>query len=113
MIEHSKSPGRIDLRAIDEASQSPVADRVIAGVLARSAEFLGKPQPDVFATLGAHLRPLFAAAAILLVIATGALAFVGGPSRVTAADTVLAEWTQSNHVPTNGELLIAFQGYAR
>jgi hypothetical protein len=113
MIDHSKEPGRIDLRAIEEASRPPDADRVISGALARSAEFLGKPQPHVFAALEAYSRPLFAAAAILLMIATGSLAITSGRSGDVEPETVLAEWAQANHVPTNAELLVAFQGYGR
>lgn len=113
MTDDSKQPGRIDLRAIDEAAESPVADRVIAEVLVRSAGFLGRPQPDVFEILAAHSRPLFAAAATLLIIATGTLVLTSGASVDTTPDVVLAEWAQSNHVPTNGELLTAFQGYGR
>lgn len=113
MTDDAKQPGRIDLRAIDEGAQAPDADWVIAQALARSAAFPGKPQPGVFAILAAHSRPLFAAAAILLIIATGTLVLTSAGSPDIAPDVVLAEWAQSSHVPTNGELLTAFQGYGR
>ncbi len=112
MTEHSREPGRIDLRAIDTPADPFQADRVIAAAMSRMAAD-GESRGDVLGSIAIYSRPLLAAAAALLVIATGTLITTQGPSQTEQAANVLATWTESSHVPTNGELLAAFQGYDR
>ncbi len=113
MIDHGKEPGRIDLRAIAEDPQFANVNRIMTDILGRSAGSLGAPRQDVFAVLVAHSRPLATAAAILLTTSMVALALPSGRRPSVAPEVKLAEWAQSNHVPTNAELLIAFEGYGR
>ncbi len=113
MIDHSIEPGRIDLRAIDEPEDALQADRIIAAALARSRASPNQPRLDALESLSGYLRPMLAIAATLLIVATGTVIALGPPVSSAQPATVLADWTQSQHVPTNGELLVAFQGYGR
>jgi hypothetical protein len=111
MTEHSREPGRIDLRAIDSPADPFQAERVIAGAMSRIAG--GESNTGVLGSIVIYSRPLLAIAAALLLIATGTLITKPRPAQTDQATNVLANWTESSHVPTNGELLAAFQGYER
>lgn len=112
MTDRSLEPGRVDLRAIDEPADSARADRVIAAAIARVTAGADAPG-DVFAGIEAYARPLVAIAAALLLAATGTLLLTRGGAEADTATNVVADWALSAHVPTNGELLAAFQGYGR
>ena len=112
MTDISREPGRIDLRAIDEPADPARAERVIAAAMARAAANRDSGS-DVFATIAVYARPLLAAAAALVVIATGTLMVTQRPAQDVQPAGVLASWAETNHVPTNGELLALFQGYDR
>ena len=112
MTDISGEPGRIDLRAIDEPADPARAERVIAAAMARIAAD-ENPGGDALATIAIYARPLLAIAAALVVMATGTLVVTQRPKRDTQPAGVLARWAESNHVPTNGELLALFQGYDR
>ena len=107
-----QTPGRIDLRAIERAD-SAQADRVIAAAMARIAASPGQqPRDMVVDWVERFTRPALIAAAMLAAVAIGTLALTDGrgdepPPQVAA----LADWIESQHVPTNGELLMTFQGY--
>jgi len=111
MTDFSREPGRVDLRAIDEPADPARAERVIAAAMSRVAATRNSGR-DVFATIAVYARPLLAVAAALVVIATGTLMVTQRPVRDVQVAGVLASWAESNHVPTNGELLAVFQGYA-
>ncbi|MBA3341307.1 MAG: hypothetical protein H0T48_05680 [Gemmatimonadaceae bacterium] len=113
MTDHSMEPGRIDLRAIDEPEDALQADRIIAAALARSRGGPNQPRLDALESLSGYLRPMLAIAASLLIVATGTVIALGPPEPSSQPVAILAEWTESQHVPTNGELLVAFQGYGR
>jgi hypothetical protein len=56
---------------------------------------------------------MLAAAALVMAVGFGALVIVThGPRPADPAD-LLTEWIDAEHVPTNRELLITFQGYGR
>lgn len=112
MTESSREPGRIDLSAIDTPADPFQAQRVIAGAMSRMAANC-ESSGDVLGSIVIYSRPLLAAAAALLLIATGTLLTTERPAQTDQAANVLATWTESSHVPTNGELLAAFQGYER
>jgi hypothetical protein len=112
------SSARIDLRAIDSAD-SGQADRVIAAAMSRISS---SPPPEqyprdtVVALAERFTRPALLAAAVLAAVAIGTVAFTNArherdSSPLTSQVATLASWAQSQHVPTNGELLLAFQGY--
>ena len=112
MTDISREPGRFDLRAIDEPADPARAERVIAAAMARIAADRN-PGGDALGTIVIYARPLLAAAAALVVIATGTLIVTQRPAQDVQPAGVLASWAESNHVPTNGELLALFQGYDR
>ena len=112
MTDNSREPGRIDLRAIDEPADPARAERVIAAAMSRVAADRSA-HGDALSTIVIYARPLLAAAAALVVIATGTLMVTQRPSQEDQPASVLASWAASNHVPTNGELLAVFQGYDR
>ncbi len=112
MTDISREPGRIDLRVIDEPADPARGDRVIAAAMSRVAENR-KSRSDVFGTIAVYARPLLAAAAALVVIATGTMMVTQRPAQDVQPAGVLASWAELNHVPTNGELLAVFQGYNR
>lgn len=112
MTEQQNTPGRIDLRAI-ESLNSPNADRIIAEAIARSGIGARTRQSSILSALQAQARIGFAAAAILLVVAVGTVALTESGGAAREPEMVLADWSRSNHVPTNAELLSTFQGYGR
>jgi hypothetical protein len=112
MTDDARNPGRIDLRAIDEPVLPAQADRVIANAMSRARGRAGQRE-DVAASLLAYARPVLAAAAVLLILAAGAMRLAPARSATTSSSSILATWAEAGHVPTNGELLAAFQGYER
>lgn len=112
MTDGSREPGRIDLRAIDALPDALQARRVIAAVMSRMAAD-GESKGDVLTSVLSYARPLLAAAAALLLIATATLILTQGRTQDNQPASVLATWAESSHVPTNGELLAAFEGYDR
>ena len=111
MTDRSREPGRIDLRAVDLPADPLQAERVIAAAMSRMAEGR-ESKGDVLVTIMSYSRPLLAAAAALILIATGTL-MIGERRATDEPVSLLATWAESSHVPTNGELLAAFQGYDR
>lgn len=108
-----QTPGRIDLRAIEHAD-SAQADRVIAAALARIAASPGQQPRDVVVDwVERFTRPALIAAAMLAAVAIGTLALTDRRSDPAPQVAALATWVESQHVPTNGELLLTFQGYGR
>lgn len=114
MTDDARDPdrGRIDLRVIDEPPISAQADRLIANAMSR-ARWRGGPREDVVAALLVYARPVLATVAAVLILAAGALRLAPHPSSSTSSATILANWADVGHVPTNGELLMAFHGYER
>ena len=108
-----RTPGRIDLRAIERAD-SAQADRVIAAAMARIAASPGQQSRDVVVEWAERFtRPALIAAAVLAAVAVGTLALTDGRREPAPQVATLATWVESEHVPTNGELLLTFQGYGR
>ncbi len=112
MTDRSREPGRIDLRAVDAPADPLQAERVIAAAMSRMA-VVRESRGDVLASIMSYSRPLFAAAAALILIATGTLIVTQRRAATDQPASLLATWAESSHVPTNGELLAAFQGYDR
>jgi hypothetical protein len=112
MTDSSREPGRIDLRAIDEPADPRQAERVIAAVMSGMAAN-SESSGDVLAGIGVYARPLLATAAALVLIAAGTLIATESRTPSDRGESVLASWAETSHVPTNGELLAAFQGYNR
>lgn len=116
MTDSQKDPprDRLDLRPL--APTDAERERVIGDVMARLAS---RPRfPDrtgLVEAVGELLPPMWAVAATALLAAGSMLAVaryrhVGNDA--TLYSTV-ASWTAAEHVPTNAELLLTFQGYAR
>jgi hypothetical protein len=112
MTDRSREPGRIDLRAIDEPADTAQADRVIAAALARRSE-PAAATAGVLMSIEAYTGPLVAIAAGLIIAASGTLLLTRGRVEADPPTSVVANWAESSHVPTNGELLATFQGYGR
>jgi hypothetical protein len=120
MTEQSPTPpgssGRIDLRAIDSADARQ-ADRVIAAAMSRIATSPEQYPGDTLVALAERFtRPALVAAALLAAVAIGTVAYSDAPrerdsSPLASQVATLTSWAESQHVPTNGELLLAFQGY--
>src|SRR5205814_7571067 len=110
MTDPTRPLGRVDLRGID--ADESAADRVIGRAMdeIRSNPSRAVTQPLV--EVDRYLRPALMAAAVLAAIAAGIVATTNARSADdTPAITTLASWAETRHVPTNGELLVAFQGY--
>jgi hypothetical protein len=104
--------GRIDLRVVDEPSDSGQADRIISSVLAHVAGHDLLASVDLLTRLGRLVRPAIAVAAVVFLCATAIVRWMD--ERTTGAPVgSLSAWTEAGRVPTNGELLAAFKGYGR
>ena len=97
-----------DLSREAEARVVPEVMRRIAATRAKSRRAMALREIELL------WRPSLAAAAILAAIAVSTL--VRERRRVapdvSSVDGQIIEWAQREHVPTNGELLATFQGYA-
>jgi hypothetical protein len=109
MTDPHAPEGRLDLRALDVEHDPARADAVIGAVMSRIAT-TRQPRDDL-AILRRYQRLALAAAAVLAAVATAAVVAVPRRSQEAAPSEVIASWTESQHVPTNGELLAAYQGY--
>lgn len=115
MTDEMTNCGRVDFHAISDDPEFANVDRVMTAVFARSGVGSGSPEQfrhGVFRVLVGHAGPLAAAAAILITASLTTLALLPG-TPASAPGQTLATWVQSNHVPTNGELLSTFEGYRR
>ena len=117
MIDDSTDPGRIDLRALDVAAHAAGDERIVRAILARvhGEARVGDTRPrGVVAILAGYRRTMLAAATILVVVAGALEALtVDRPTRSPRLDETIVTWTEAGHVPTNGELLATFRGYAQ
>ncbi|MEX2153074.1 MAG: hypothetical protein WD825_07020 [Gemmatimonadaceae bacterium] len=107
-----RGDGRIDLSAIDSADASR-QDRVVAATLARIAANSRQSATDFSSLVMPYIRPAVAAAVLLAAVAVGTVVLADRPDPADQQQPValLTNWADSRHVPTNGELLLAFQGY--
>lgn len=114
MTEQPPTPRRIDLRALNSADVVQ-ADRVIAAAMSRiSVSRVQYPRDAVAEMVARFTRPALVAAAILAAVALGTVAVTDGRRESDSPQVaMLANWAEAQHVPTNGELLLAFQGYRR
>ena len=96
---------RLDLRSLDAADDPRRTDALERSIM---AEVQRRPRVDDLRELRRYRTALLAAAAVLATIAL--VSMLERPRESRAAD-VIAEWTRDGHVPTNGELLAAYQGY--
>ena len=116
MTDSSKPPDRVDLRAL--APTDAQAERVIGGVMSRLAtrpQVVAPPASDVLTIVGRYFPPAWIAAAAALAIAGSAAVVASRRNEPlpTSIDVTVAAWAAQQHVPTNAELLAAFQGYQR
>jgi hypothetical protein len=108
--ERARSGGeRVDLRALDAAADDTRRDALIRMVLNRIEE-TSRDVADDLARLRRARRRLLAPAALLAGVAAAVVFAVPRRPPVPLPDPILI-WAQSTHLPTNGELLAAFQGY--
>jgi len=106
----NSSERRLDLRALDAALDDERTEAVVAAVMSRIASEMHGTTDDITRLLQARRRMMFVAAALAGLAAVAMFAFPQRPGASSGADPISA-WSQSSHVPTNGELLAVFQGY--
>jgi hypothetical protein len=103
---------RLDLRAIEPDAASE--NRVVATAMRRIHETPQLPRDDVESFARRVARPVLVAAALLVAAAAVVVLMVPTSGATTPQpDATLASWVEASHVPTNAELLGAFQGYSR
>jgi len=106
---------RIDLTTLGSPDPEQ-ADRVVRAAMARIQAMAPAPEP-LLADLDAWWRPGLAAAAAIALLALGMMLARQrpGPEAVLRAsvEARVLEWAESEHIPSNGELVAAFQGYSR
>jgi hypothetical protein len=84
------------------------------GALTTRGQGAAPSSPDALEIVGRYLPPAWIAAAALLVIASSVVVVVKrGPPESPSVGGTVAMWASQEHVPTNAELLSAFQGYQR
>src|SRR5215211_3399214 len=113
-VEPDDSMERVDLSAF--ALDAAATERMIAAVLANLAARPRRtvvPPHDVLAIVGWHLPRSWIAAAAIVAVIGSAVIVSRTETRAEPVTSTLALWAAQQHVPTNGELLLAFQGYRR
>ncbi|HEV7596277.1 MAG TPA: hypothetical protein VGO33_14865 [Gemmatimonadaceae bacterium] len=106
-------PGRIDLRVLDESAGAPNPDTLIPAVIAASARFRNADVRDDFQQFRDYVRPALLAAGTLVAMAVGTVRSIPSENPSETPIKAVADWTGSHHLPSNGDLLLAFQGYGR
>ena len=101
---------RLDLRALDAADDPSRTDALVRSVMAQVER---RPRTDDLRELRRYRSVLAAAAAVF-----ASIALLSTFTRSRRAEThsahaadVIAQWARDSHVPTNAELLAAYQGY--
>ena len=115
-VDPPDPPDPVDLRALEPTDAQ--ADRVIGGVMAQLGthpQIVERAPADVLEIVGRYFPPVWIAAAAALAIAGSAAAVASrrNEAEATSIDMTVATWAAQQHVPTNAELLAAFQGYQR
>lgn len=112
MTDPSFNNRRLDLRALDAAMDATRDNAVITEVMSRIASETPGAADDITRLVRAQRRLLAVAAVLAAIAAAAVLASPRRPAESpTPAPEVIASWTESRHVPTNGELLAVYQGY--
>lgn len=105
---------RVDLRGL--APSDAQADRVMRAVMAEvvtRSRVAGPARRDPLEIVGRYVPDRWVAAALILSAASLAFVAMRVPPPITPMDDMVAAWAADEHVPTNAELLAAFQGYRR
>jgi hypothetical protein len=106
-----KEHERMDLQALEVSAAD--ADRVMRTVMAR---IVSTPQraPDSLDDVARRAaRPVLIAATVLVAAAAAMILFADTRAAPPNASAAMASWAGTGHVPTNEELLLAFEGYSR
>ena len=118
MSDANDTPRAVDLRPL--APDAIESERLVTGVMARLRSYPQVPpaRPDVLEIIGGSFasRPIWIAAAAAIVAIAGGAMLTAAPNESAPAgsvDALVATWADRQHVPTNGELLRAFQGYGQ
>ena len=111
MIDDRTGTGRrLDLRALDAGADDGRRDAMIRAAIDRLADSPREIADELTRLLRARRRLLVIAAMLAGVAAATVLA---NPRRSPAAPAdLISTWALTSHVPSNGELLAVFQGYA-
>src|SRR5215210_1925983 len=112
--ENPPPTDRLDLSALapDAADSERVIGVVLASLASRPQRTVA-PAHDVLAIVGRHLPRTWIAAAAAVAIIGSTVVVSRTQARAEPVTSTLAAWAAQQHVPTNGELLVAFQGYQR
>jgi hypothetical protein len=102
---------RLDLRVLDIADDALRHNEIARAVMGRITTIRPLRADWWLSLLGAQRR-LAAVAAVLLLVA-GAVLFADRQTRGDGLTELIEDWAKSSHIPTNGELLAAYQGYSR
>lgn len=97
---------RIDLSAIDPF-EAGLEDRVVSAAMLRVRAAPRSAMDD----LARLWRPGLAAAAVFTALAIGTLLTRNNEVANESPEADVMQWVASEHVPSNGELLVAFNGY--
>ena len=107
----------IDLSAIDLFPDPAREDRVVGRAMARiRASRSAAERRHLLGDVALLWRPARAAASVIATLAGIAISTTRRPQSDAPTEQVrsrLLEWTQSGHVPSNGELIATFSGVER
>lgn len=100
---------RLDLRELDLVADRSREDAAVQAVLAR---ITARPiQQEWWAWMARAQRGLAAAAVVFVLLAASLVLTGRGSDTQGDLATLIESWVTSGQVPTNGELLTAYQGY--
>lgn len=110
-----RDDGRIDLTALGRSNPAQ-ADSVVGAAMSRIRARTPEREP-LLADLAGWWRPGLAAAAAIVLCTLGIVLARqragSGNAPPASVEARVLDWAESGYVPSNGELLTAFQGYSR
>jgi hypothetical protein len=115
-MTNSRNTPRVDLNALEPTDVQ--RERVVGSVMAQLSSrprLPAAPAPRLIEVVGELLPPVWIAAAAALLTAGSVVAVTRAraPESNTTLYSTVANWAAAEHVPSNAELLLAFQGYTR
>lgn len=115
MTDHRRDEvSRLDLRSLDVVPDDVGVEAIVGAVMQRVQSDVvdrARHAADLNALKRARVYLVAAAAVLAAIAAATVLASARSADNPGSGIDLIARWAEASHVPTNGELLVVYQGY--